>query len=1049
MFLSVKRNSKGFSLVEMLLSSVVFVGLSAVTYSYLSNQQTKQLNAVKNQAKTRASNTAIERFKADAMLIDPNWASVGVPAVIPHQGFGLGHNYYQSTIMQSEEKLPDAVTFLRRDTEVDRFFTLAGSIKEYCIGQGNINSDAQYLYDTWIDIEGGTAGLAKNDWLLFFHRGTSAIGVIAQRSGSLIKIRKPSNLEAQEVQRLGNNSTGLIVKPGVLTSTVDLDGQYTQSNDDNTVCLDKSELRIQKIGNPVSYLLSYATNDGEEKNPNNLYMLNGRNEKRKMLVRVEYQGDSIEREYLAEVSNVEITYDHTSNVEGGVEVELGRRGYSGYLLKLGRDYTDDSTDSFVDDVFHYSTGIVAININIVNENIDPKDPTRTIVKNHNVKASFDSATGQNSIVESISYNSYVTDNLALSDIVTSQWDTNIGRPFFYVNSADNQEMIVPVWRHMTSGAIFSEVTGGTVNDEGRIAIFDNTGCPVNPTSGTCEPTARSSIEFNPVFTGNFVLQDNVEYEEQSKFFPTSVNTIEMEGYKVLLVGGVAMTGAFDPDAYAGSNPRDYWEGAVLSTAVAAGAGEVSQGGDSKGGGDDDCDPRISQCGSMVPSAQLTRSPGFATIVVPSDASLETVMNDTHIENAASQNLSCNVQNCNWFNIATMNQVGVLGGDGPSFEDNLHGLKDTANIAVASDGKMYAVPMTKSSHDAEAGIYEVTINFDEGQTGVVATPSVRRVGSVGETSSGQVVTAISETTVKVGEDEYLAVCTSPPLEVCVRGGACTQPVGENGSIRLMHLKDANGGQVTDTQGVQVATHNYACNSMSVSEDGDLFVSGRLTISAISNNKLKNILLGDTEQAPHLLLDDIAFVDPNTGDTVYADGYLVGQDQYQDAQQQQLVGWKSGMSSVSMGETLGLVTSNTVRKLDEQNVISEIIDVGIHLVDLPSTGDQVLVTIETDPINPNNTFISSTYVNGETQNATEVLPTTFIPGNYVVNMGQQRTNPTPLPSLGSAMSEWEWYTLFQQLQTPRGDQGLDSDMPVIDMSSAQVIECDQSAVNTCPR
>ncbi|MEZ4819454.1 MAG: hypothetical protein R3A45_06020 [Bdellovibrionota bacterium] len=308
-------------------------------------------------------------------------------------------------------------------------------------------------------------------------------------------------------------------------------------------------------------------------------------------------------------------------------------------------------------------------------------------------------------------------------------------------------------------------------------------------------------------------------------------------------------------------------------------------------------------------------------------------------------------------------------------------------------------------------------------------------------NNQIVTAVAERTVMVNREEYLPICTSAPLELCDLG-SCSAPSGSVGEIRLMKVSDINGNPVVDSTGVTVSTHNYACNSMTTTEKGDLLVSGRLTVSSLSNNQLKNIVYG-SGTPPTLYLDDIAYLDGATNQPVYADGYLIEPSTYV-ADEPQKVGWRSGLSAVTLDGTLSLVSSNTVRLEDRTGAISEKIDVGIHLVDLPSKEDRVLVSIQTDPININNTTVTSTFVEGVVADGS--TPPSFIPGNYIVNQSSQRTMPTPLPSVGSAMSEEEWYQLFELLQKPKGDQGLNQAMPALE-NAATVVDCANSYIQTC--
>ncbi|MCB0272835.1 MAG: hypothetical protein KDD46_07460 [Bdellovibrionales bacterium] len=1005
-----KRSQGGFSFIEMLLASVVFVGLSAVTYSFLQKQQTQQLSAVKFQAQNRASNTAIERFKADASLVDPNWITLGVPAVYPHQGLGLGSNYYADSIMQSEVSLTDGVTFLRRDTDFDYYLTLNTSIPKFCLGTtadpNRFTDPGLYSSDIGVD---EYERLKSGDWILVFNREQSALGTVVSKQGSTIRLRAPNDQEKQAIlSNVSGQFTGLITKAGVLPTTVDVQGKYTSGTSDNYYCFEKDKMRLQKIGNPVSYLLQYATNDGKEKSHDNLYLLDSNGQKRKMLTRIEYAGSNEKREYLTEVSNIELTYDLLASATESIEKGVGRGAYRGFLLNTSNNYFSDSFSN--SSIFHFASNIIAINLNIVNEGQDQTDPTKTVVKNHTVKASFDTMSGQTTMVENVSYESYKTANLNLSKVSSNAYDENIGKPFYYAFNDEESEIVIPLWRHMTDGSIFSKASGQSVDDDGRIAIFKKNGGPVNAENNcegnNCAPSDRSSIVFRPVTTGNTISdEDGSNIKEVSKFFPTTINTIEMSGYSVMVVGGVAMTGSYETSK----------EGTVNWAESADGLESISTIND----GRNECGTR----GCEV-SSQLQRTAGFATVIVPSGMPLaELVYNQYDADRP-----SCNIGGCHWTSIPQTNGDGVYAND-------LSGLMDSANLARTVDGKLLIVPMTKKERALATGIYQLDVGVENDGMGDFAMPIVTHIADINITQNNRIITAIAERTTVIEGEEYLPVCTSVSL-------SSVQAEGENleGEIRLMRVSDLKDSGIRDNTGVKIASHNYTCSSLSLTENGDLLAAGRLSILPITHSEMKSIVRGEG-LAPELLLDDIAYI--NNGSPVYADGFRVEPSTY-SAQDAQIVGWRNGLSSVNVGNQIALAGTNTVR-LDMGGTINQIMDVGIHFVDLPTAQDRVLVSIQTDPININNTVISSTYVEGDVADGS--TPATFVPGNYVVDPNNPRTSPTPLPTLGSAMSEYDWYTLFRQLQNPRGPQGLDTEMPSIQYSNFSLVSCQDAYTQTC--
>ncbi|MEZ4819453.1 MAG: hypothetical protein R3A45_06015 [Bdellovibrionota bacterium] len=581
-----RESQSGYSFIEVLLASTIFVGLSAVTYSFLNTQRSQQTNAIRYQAQNRASISAIERFRSDVMLVDPNWVSVGIPAVFPHQGLGLGSNYYQDTIMQSEESLPDGVTFLRRDIQADRFLEVAPSANDYCVGLTSnkpAGTTGVPLYDSYITYIPAGFSVAVGDWILVFEDGRSAIGVVSQVDASLpkFKLREPSSAEKQNAQVLGTNITGLITQPGVLYTTTDVDSTFTPSDlDDDYECFTTAAMKLQKMGNPVSYYISYATNDGQDKSATNLYQLDGNGHKRKMLVRAELNGTTVNREYLTEISNLEITYDHYANNDAGTDVDLGRGLYKGYLLNTSNDFLVGGSYDASNDPFHYTAGIISINMTIQNESRDSKDPTKTIVKNHHIKASFDSVSGQNEVIVAVDYESYVTQSLSFSSSPSNDYDERVGRPFLYATGA-NQEMIVPVWRHMTNGVVFSDETGQQVTMTEKLSFLivrDAQSIRIPWVVVMCLRDLRLLFPVDNA-TGQTVQTGEVA-ADMTKFFQPVLIPLTANGYRIVLVGGVALKGTTD---------------------------EITQ------------------------AVTIERTPGFATITVPENVSMETFLSKVHLQ----------------------------------------------------------------------------------------------------------------------------------------------------------------------------------------------------------------------------------------------------------------------------------------------------------------------------------------------------------------------------------------------------------------------------------
>jgi Tfp pilus assembly protein PilV len=106
------KKNLGFSIIEMTLSTFMVISVSMVAYRVLKTQTEQQVTSIKNQKNNRTSQVALNRFKSDVDQFDPNWVRYGIAAVYPHQGYGLGNNYYlMSSADRAKTNLNDGVTF--------------------------------------------------------------------------------------------------------------------------------------------------------------------------------------------------------------------------------------------------------------------------------------------------------------------------------------------------------------------------------------------------------------------------------------------------------------------------------------------------------------------------------------------------------------------------------------------------------------------------------------------------------------------------------------------------------------------------------------------------------------------------------------------------------------------------------------------------------------------------------------------------------------------------------------------------------------------------
>ncbi len=299
------RRVLGFSLVEMLVATVLVLVLSAASYRVLTNQGNRQKEAVYTQKKDAQIHVALDRFKRDVRQADPLWFDYGIPWAFPHQGHQFEKNFYVDASTQAEG-LNDAITILTRVGNKGEVYTLNETVEYPTASSGTTN-----LIGQWIGLAENTTEIQANDWVLIFKPGKYVLAVVegVQGTPKQIKLRMPNSMETQLTQNnMWGRSSGYVKRIGVVPGNFDWDGNNTASPDDNSIRLEANVTKVQVV-KPVSYRIDYATTDGFPINRTNSYLLDNDGQKRKMIVRSEFIPPAVKHEYLAEASQLGITYD--------------------------------------------------------------------------------------------------------------------------------------------------------------------------------------------------------------------------------------------------------------------------------------------------------------------------------------------------------------------------------------------------------------------------------------------------------------------------------------------------------------------------------------------------------------------------------------------------------------------------------------------------------------------------------------------------------------------------------------------------------------------
>lgn len=996
-----RKQSQGFSIVEMLVSTVAILLLSLVSYRVLKSQTDRQMESVMGQKNSSSSQVALTRFEKDFKRVSYDWAKSGIAAIYPHQGYGMGGNYYVDANIRSTEELNDGVTFLTRNSSSDRFYSVVSNIKRLCYPAAVIQAEDQALLNSSIMLDTSN-GINVGDWVLLSQAGNYALAVVATKASSsggvdpanptsrsgaeqenevAITLRAPNAIERQSTTlNVSGRSNGFVKKHGVVAASFDFDGTATTSATDDSFCFDRSKMNFQKIGSPVSYYVDYRTSDGMKKSSGNSYKLDEKGNKVRMLVRSEYKNGAEVREYITPVEEVGFTYDilnesdsisfsGTDNVS--VIRDVGRTQGSDNLLNISAN--PNSADSN----FQSSYRIVAVKMKVGYQSKDQNQPGQFITQFQDLKVALDPSLREQMYQDKTRVLSSLTQDLKTGS-GSGATNEQVGKPLYLVHG-DSREVMVPVstFEIMEDGSM-----GATSN--GVVYIYDEQGCAVNGSS--CSPSAQSAIQFN-IGTG--------------KFFPNTISQIELEnGTRRIIIGGAAM-----------------WSS----------------------------------------SGSTKRIPGFGIITLAAGETLKDKLTD------ATDGGTCNISNCSWQSI-----------------DNTSGdmtdLMDTAVLSVDPKAdKIYIASLTKKLGEASPGII-----YRGNWTG--SSYSVEKMAQIPRTEEGKLITALSDKPVRIYDQEYLAVCLSKQMSSscsgdCIKTSLAAQSVGatqvldgsgnHNNNFVVEDNGDAIGqpssegastvspyGEIqlisTSTgQTVKIMKHNYKCSSINVDSNGNLIIGGRLTISTVSNTKLKRAIVDTSyrnQLAQEILyLDEVAHVE--NGINHYADYYRVDPETYSN-NGPLWVGWGTGNSAVEFDDgTFGIVYGNKYRLgpgylSNGSGSIKEFSNAGISQVKLAGMSDRVVATIETDPSNINNSIITATYYGQQSE-----IPDLFIPGQFYIDPSSNRTDPTPLPAMPPSMNEKSWLQLYQSFYSPRGASSLNSNMPTLTDSYTAATSCQGTLPKSC--
>ena len=1069
----ISNKSQGFSVIEMTLASFLVLSISAVSYKVLTSQTNKQITSIQNQKNDNISQVALSRFKADTSLIDPNLVRYGVAPIWPHQGYGLGQNYYQlSTTEQTALGAPnDGVTIMRRAPKSDRLYVAVGDTKRLCYPSTIVSGD-RAIYNHQIQLD-SVAGLAVGDWMLLYQAGHYALGVIEDVETVVTQVANNtnSNVNSGSAGMLGGSEQSEMTMGDETNSTEgdesasSLVNNYNRyvaksgeenmasngSGNSSAVTISQGVIRLrapnaaesQHTGRNLNgYSNGFVTKAGvvpasfdmsgigTTSSDDNSYCFDTSKANFQKVSPVSYYidyrtSDGLNKTtsnayYLDKKSGKQVKMLVRAEYVNGVE----KREYLAPINELGFTYDlidrSGSSDQIARNVGRAKNASFLQNVG--------SDPTtavsgaltsyQIVSMKMNLGFTFkDSNKNQEEIKQNrefkIALDPSIQEDAYRSTMkVASSLTDNLNT--ISETGASNEQIGKPLYLingDANKNEVIVPVSAFRVADNGAMAEQGNKGSLYVYDSAGCSVNAKNGCDPS---ANKSAIQFSIN--SRSVFFPNTVAEVELaNGDRKILVGGVAMENT-----------------------------------DKNG------------------ITQVERKPGLGVIILKPG---ETLASKLEQGNGTS---TCNIKDCNWYPIDKRLDKAPL--------------VDTAHLAVdpARPNDIYVATMTKQNDEnSKSSVFKGVWDG--------SSYAYSEFAKVAGTEEGRIVSAISDRTISIGDSKYLAVCVTKKMSSSCGGECIPDVLPERADDGLFQIKaeESNSdprqgkeeesgsesrnavlgeiqlikqGSGINEPGITLIHHNYRCSAINVDQNNNLIVSGRLTVQPISYTALKKAVEYDgknlsADQQRELLNKNILYLDEavavNGNQTVYADYYQVDPLTYQNQNKAQYIGWITGMSTVEFSDgTFGMVNGNKYRlaggyafdKSQMQKVPSsdtEYSNAGILKIELAGMSDRVVATIETDPNNMNNSIISATYAKRSNE-----LPSVYIPGSFWIDPRKVRSTPTPLPSVSPSMSESSWFTLYQALLTPKDPSSLNSTMPTLSNAYTKVdVNCANTKPKTC--
>ncbi|MEZ4818621.1 MAG: hypothetical protein R3A45_01540 [Bdellovibrionota bacterium] len=738
----------------------------------------------------------------------------------------------------------------------------------------------------------------------------------------------------------------------------------------------------------MTYELDWMTSNGLPKSASNTYLLSSTGYKQGAIVRTSYENRQAVREYLGKVSLLGFTYDvlkgttwmGNEKIDGYTDGEIIRDvGREKYATIAGFFRPTDNT-SYNQSSFISTSSIVGVRMMVAQ--MEQASVEMQTARNE-IKVALDPAFEDERYQHEHFLQAKASGDIhSVSGLGAKE---HIGKPLYFRNPSDDQDYIILPVMNLDE----------TNPAAGKLLFLDRDGCPVTggcPTPENAPPTNEFIVSFG---------------DANNKFYPSHVETINVNGQTKLLIGGMGMVAGTRSPMMA---TIDVGSGSIHSALTNATPGTLCS---------------MANCTLHVLSAQAA---------------------GTSMKDTASGMLYHN--NEVW--VSSLTKSDPANGEVTMYKSTLgaSGFGSFTQVTLntgntAQDRVVSAVGDKFFNHN---GVVYLPVCLSRtlpctrtpaGGGGIIISPPPNGGGgTLGNSASLDHLWRRLNLVDTCYADEETVGGGIGTVSVENTGTPCTAAAQEDGKI---YLYPASG----TGSPIHIADHNYLCTTLQ-SVGNNLMVGGKLVTQVLHEEEILAVLeSGDTP--PLLYTDEIA----DAGSSSYADAYLTFNSAFPESTATvggevsyygPTITWNSGTNvNVFNDGSLGVALGNRYIPSSGGNMFQQ----SVITMDMNPGGmnDRVVSNILTVMSNLNQSNVSSSFHEQKLNLSGDVV----LPGVMYYSQSSPRTEVMPLPYIETAMSETKWFEFFLDYYDPK-DRVTDTDYNIETPDETQAV-CTNSIPASC--